>query len=353
MSKLDTSTWDDTKKNQAKKAAKEALKQFKDGIVVDGITRKVNKKSWNEYTRSDYTEKLYNKAPDVFADKMRAAEVADDIVVVATDWSRDGYLKHPRDDNFVDFDHGKALIAAGNAKYTAEVVVGITDTGEAVFYDVVDMTPATFDIKKEESPTTATTQNAIGDIQGNSFDPNVAQNAPGVKQQFSLTDTNGRQLTTEQQEYFKDSKARDDNGNLKLVYHSSLTAGFTVFDGTDGKGNYRFGEYGDEITFFTDSKAMADSYSPSTEKVDTKKLNTVSDARNWLDGLGFTEFEIRENHGRYDLVDPDEELVYDRIKYLAQENRRTVSNYLRVMIYNYLCRLESEHPEPDDWWVVR
>ena len=39
-------------------------------------------------------------------------------------------------------------------------------TTKSSIYDVVDMKPTTFDIKKEESPTTATTQNAIGDING-------------------------------------------------------------------------------------------------------------------------------------------------------------------------------------------
>ena len=103
--------------------------------------------------------------------------------------------KHPRNDNFVDFDHGKTLIVSGNAKYAAEVVVGITDSGEAVLYDVVDMTPATFDIKKEESPTTATTQNAIGDIQGDSFANKVLQNDNGVKRRYSLFDSSGRELS--------------------------------------------------------------------------------------------------------------------------------------------------------------
>ena len=168
LENIDTTSWDDTKKETAKKAATKALKQFSDGIVVDGITRKVNRRSRKEYTRSEYTEGLYNKTPDVFADKMRAADIADDIVVATTNWNRDGGLKHPRNDNFVDFDHGTTLIATGTAKYSAEVVVGITDKGEAVFYDVVDMVPTNFDIKNAESPTTATTQNAIGDIHGNS-----------------------------------------------------------------------------------------------------------------------------------------------------------------------------------------
>ena len=47
---------------------------------------------------------------------------------------------------------------------------------------------------------------------------------------FSLSDSEGKQLTKEQSEYFKDSKMRDDNGNLKVMYHGSQNAGFHVFD---------------------------------------------------------------------------------------------------------------------------
>lgn len=45
---------------------------------------------------------------------------------------------------------------------------------------------------------------------------------------FSLDDK-GRTLTKEQQEYFKDSKVRDKNGNLKTMYHG-IRNDFTVFD---------------------------------------------------------------------------------------------------------------------------
>lgn len=188
LSKIDTSSWDDAKKAKAKDAASDALKQFSDGIVVDGITRKVNKISRNEYTRSNDTEKLYRTARDVFADKMRAADIADDIVIAATNWKRDGALKHPRKDNFVDFDHGKVLIASGNAKYNAEIVVGITSSGDAVFYDVIDMTPTVFDIKKTEPSTAVTTQNAPDAIQEDSVGINVSQNDADVKRSLSSAD---------------------------------------------------------------------------------------------------------------------------------------------------------------------
>lgn len=68
---------------------------------------------------------------------------------------------------------------------------------------------------------------------------------------YSLKDSKGNTLTEEQAEYFKGSKVRDENGTLKVVYHGTRKADFTVF-----KRN---------INFFTDNKEMADSYSPAGE----------------------------------------------------------------------------------------
>ena len=61
---------------------------------------------------------------------------------------------------------------------------------------------------------------------------------------YSLTDNQGRTLTKEQQEYFKDSKVRDEEGRLLEVYHGT-TQEFTVFDGG---------------AFFTDDYWNADGY---------------------------------------------------------------------------------------------
>ena len=46
---------------------------------------------------------------------------------------------------------------------------------------------------------------------------------------YSLTDNQGRTLTKEQQEFFKDSKVRDENGNLLTMYHGTNNE-FTIFD---------------------------------------------------------------------------------------------------------------------------
>lgn len=181
---IDTSTWDSAKKAQAKAAAKTALLAFEDGIQVNGITYKVNRTSRREYTRSEDTERLARRTPDAFADKMRAADIADDIITATTSWAKDGKLKHPRRDSFVDFTHGDVLIQAGANQYDAETVVGITADGEYVFYDVVDMTPTSFTTKKEPSPTAAG-NNASSDIQESSSERSISRSTEKSNREIS------------------------------------------------------------------------------------------------------------------------------------------------------------------------
>ena len=82
------------------------------------------------------------------------------------------------------------------------------------------MKPTTFDIKKAESSTAVTTQNAIDDIQEDSVSDIISQKNADVNRKLSLSsDSDGKQLTNEQSEFFKYSKMRDYNGILKVMYH--------------------------------------------------------------------------------------------------------------------------------------
>lgn len=62
-------------------------------------------------------------------------------------------------------------------------------------------------------------------------------------------------LSAQQEEYFKDSVVRDDNGNLKVMYHGTSKGGHTVFD-TYGSNYGLFGQG----SYFTDNKSVAESY---------------------------------------------------------------------------------------------
>lgn len=67
-------------------------------------------------------------------------------------------------------------------------------------------------------------------------------------------DSQGRNLTPEQQEFFRDSKVRDENGNLQVVYHGTKED-FTIFDlGKTLQGMVGHGFY------FTDSLEKARRY---------------------------------------------------------------------------------------------
>ena len=207
LSHMDTTTWDKAKMREAQGAAKTALLAFKDGIQVRNTDYTVNKTSRDEFTRSEDTRRLYKNRRDAFADKMRAADAVDDIIVATTDWSRDGKLKHPRTDNLVDFLHGDVLISAGNNQYVATTVVGITDTGKYVFYDVTGMTPVSAETKEELSPAAAGTS-AVSAIQESSSTGSVRSESENVKGKYStetqerapeLTDADAPVLSEEEQ----------------------------------------------------------------------------------------------------------------------------------------------------------
>lgn len=198
LSDINLSQWNDDTKKKVKSAAKEALTKFNDGIVVDGITRKVNRTSRKEFTGSKYSEKIANTMPSLFTDKMRTAGSIDDVVIAATDWARDGKLLHPRTDNFVDFEHGKVLIEAGKNQYSAEVVVGITKDGDSVFYDVVDIQPTQFTTKKVDPSPNVTTNKSPDAAYESSTTGSIANRGENVKQKYS------RELDSEYMELAKD-----------------------------------------------------------------------------------------------------------------------------------------------------
>lgn len=71
----------------------------------------------------------------------------------------------------------------------------------------------------------------------------ISQNTENTTPTYSISeDSQGRKLSNEQIEFFKESKVRDENGALMPVYHGTRNGGFTVFeqseDGALGKGIY-------------------------------------------------------------------------------------------------------------------
>lgn len=83
-------------------------------------------------------------------------------------------------------------------------------------------------------------------------DASVSQHKGDVKPKTRYsaedeTDSTGRELTAQQREYFKDSKARDEQGRLLTLYHGT-GAKFTVFD--KGRIEQNFQNRGGDLGFY-------------------------------------------------------------------------------------------------------
>jgi len=135
--------WISTVKDNLKKKFPNGIAVGNNEIVVDGQSRK-------ELTYSKYMQWLYNHDPQLQADKLRATNNADEILIAASEWVNEG-LNHPRKDRITDFARGSVLIRIGNNDYSAEVVVGMRKNGTMLLYDVLNLQPATFEKKEADA----------------------------------------------------------------------------------------------------------------------------------------------------------------------------------------------------------
>ncbi len=135
-----------------------------------------------------------------------------------------------------------------------------------------------------------------------SFDGIIPQKENGVNRKFSISsDSDGKTLSKEQQDYFKDSKMRDENGNLKVMYHGSQDAGFHVFDPSMSDD--------DTSLFFVDRNDVAASYSGTYETYEAKAFKTADDANRFFAEIGKTDYEVVEENGVYTLLDGGDEVA--------------------------------------------
>lgn len=128
------------------------------------------------------------------------------------DMAKDGW--NYRTAYFMDFD-GKY--------YRTRISVALGKDGSIV-YNIGE-------IQERSTPQINGSSGNSGAQRGNASANSIPTEGGNVKPKFSLkaTDSTGRKLSEQQQEYFKDSKVRDAEGRLMPLYHQTSVE-FTVFD---------------------------------------------------------------------------------------------------------------------------
>ena len=229
---------DGVPRNEWVKTVKDNLRQkFPNGVTVGNNVIEIDKQSRGEMTYSRYTQRLMQSDPELYADKLRATNNADEILRASRDYVNEA-LAHPRRDNIQEFARGEVLMQIGGKDYSAQVVVAMRANGKLLLYDLLNLKQTAIKEKTGYSKVKAVNPQSETGSQTVSSNSSVPQTEDEVKTRYSLkdTDSEGRTLTQEQQEFFRDSKVVDEDGQLLVVYHGT-DAEFTIFDRTMGRAN--------------------------------------------------------------------------------------------------------------------
>jgi uncharacterized protein YxjI len=192
--------------------------------TIEGDILTITKAETADKARDNYkivNEQRIKLSDEEFAVKLRVEAHIDEIAEVSRKIGQDGDKKNH---TFAKdgFTYRRAYFKDFDGQYY-EITLSIGHNGTvATVYNVGK-------IKGSVSPSAkiiaAVRSKPLGETTSNKKVPQKEEN---VKYSLSA-DTEGNKLTKAQQEYFKDSKVVDADGNLKVMYHGTPDGGFTVF----------------------------------------------------------------------------------------------------------------------------
>lgn len=185
---------DADKKNTVRKFISQ---NYPNGIRVGNGVIEITGKTGREYTRSGYSRFTEKNDGQVFDDKLRAAGNLDEAVRASTDYVNEE-IKHPRKDNIREFARGRVLMRIGQNDYNAEVVVGYTQNGEMLLYDIVNFKPDTFSVKERTPRRTGPDKAGMTETnEESSSDNSISQNNAAVNSQYTQESENDAADTAE------------------------------------------------------------------------------------------------------------------------------------------------------------
>lgn len=297
------------------KIAKEyILNTFREnGLIAEGNEIKVNNKTATKYTNpreniSDSKKRVKNRISTELDNLLNVSQ----LIKTEADQKNHAFAKD-------GWEYYLTTFKVDDSYFTGVANVGVNGDTRTL-YDINQIKKTTHNDKVEN--TTAIS------IESSLRDNTISQNTDNVK--FSLTDNQGRTLTKEQQEYFKDSKVRDEEGHLLEVYHGT-NADFNVFNYDNfGVNGNRYGTgfyFTDDIKeaeHFTNNETIKKVYLNIKKPLNaygkkmsyskfSKILNSLNEyARNNIDNYNNEEiFGTNDNAKKFGHQDNISKSIYD------------------------------------------
>jgi hypothetical protein len=291
------SQFDGLDDKQKTKRAIQVIKEKFAGKVI-GIDNRV---FVNGRSAAEYGHPSKNISSDIRDAKMRASTELDNLIDAGTNFrtAPDGKDGHAHPNAVGDFQYFDTTFKVGDEYYKGTVNIEPVSKG-LLLKDITKIENITQDISSSygQNPKSTFLRDASMD--------SIRTDGENVKKHYSLKeDSEGRELTEQQQEYFKDSKVVDSAGQLKVMYRGG-NEDFTVFDRKKSRYSNLYGRG----FYFTDSESHAKQYGNTkafylniTAPVSTTETTITRDQmRKFLKAVADNEDDFSfENYG-YDAT---------------------------------------------------
>lgn len=248
----------------------------------------------------------------VYDAKMRASAELDNLLDAGTNFRNepDGKDGHKHKNAVGGFDYFDTLFKIGQNYFEGTINIENIKRGK-LFKDLTKIKDVTEAIMNSYG------ENPKFQFLRTSSNSSISQNKEKAteKGSFSLKDSQGRDLSQEQQDYFVESKVRNEKGELLVMYHGS-PAQFTVFDKKKAKSS---GYYGRGF-YFTDSDTHAGQYGERYEvylniknpvKAGTRNI-TKEQLKKFVSEIAENEDYGIDNYGYGATVDSVTDSVYGK-----------------------------------------
>ena len=207
-------------KDWARKVKAVLREKFPDGITVGNSEINIGGRTGRELTWSGTSRWMRANTPVAFADKYRAANNADEILLASTDYVNEG-LDHPRRDDITDFSRGKVQFRIGDRDYTADVIVAALKDGRLMLYDITHLTRT--EIQNRSQPRRSTNPSpGTASYTATDSDNSISAEDKNVNARFSVDEDYEREDVPD---YFRG------NPYWLETEHAAKAAGYPEIDG--------------------------------------------------------------------------------------------------------------------------
>ena len=201
---------------------------------------------------------------------------------------------------------------------------------------------ATVYVRKNELDPVGATNNLRGLAAKIKFiDGNITQSKQKVNNQFSLSDTGGKVVSPAVEKRFANSKAVDENGNLKVLYHGTASGEFTIFDKSKGSVE---GDFGSGFYFTDNASDVTNNYEGGGADFDNKVARLAEQIEQEED----IDYEEAEERARAELYKGSHKFEV----YLNVENPAVVGKTVLFDSGSYLEQYnEEDYEDCDDYFA--